>query len=346
MKLKSALFASTAVALAAVLALPTTAAHAAASKRACIILPDSDSGTRWEPNDRPALNKALTAAGFTTDIQNAQKDASKYATIADAQLAKGCGVMILVDYQGAGAQVVTKAKAQGIPVIAYDRPLAGASYYVSFNNTVVGAFEGQTVVDGLKAAGKNVMTASIVYGSGDPTDGNAKMFLDGALAVLKKAGAHAAATMKGTWDGPTAGTEFEQAFTTLKGKVDAVLAPNDNNAAAIIAILDKNKQTAVISGQDASPAGLSNILLGKQSATVYKPFKVEASVAANLAIKILKGEKPVAPLKLADGTPFFASTPILIKAATVKTVIAAGDATVASVCTPGVKAACAKYGIK
>ena len=34
----------------------------ATAGRACVILPDADSGTRWEPGDRPALEKALTAA--------------------------------------------------------------------------------------------------------------------------------------------------------------------------------------------------------------------------------------------------------------------------------------------
>jgi len=172
------------------------------------------------------------------------------------------------------------------------------------------------------------------------------MFLDGALAVLKKAGAKPAFTMKGTWDGAKAGTYFEQAYTAVKGKVDAVLAPNDNNAASIIAILDKNKQKAVISGQDASLAGLQNVLLGKQTATVYKPFTVEAKVAADLAIKLLKGESVSAPKKLADGTPFFASKPILIKAKDVKTVVAAGDAKAATLCVGAVKAACTKNGIK
>ena len=336
-----------AIATSAVALSGITASHAATkSTRACVILPDSDSGTRWEPGDRPALDKILKGAGFETDIQNAQKDTSKFATIADQQLAKGCGVLILVDYQCAGAAVATKAKAQGIPVIAYDRPIAGADYYVSFDNTAVGALQGQTVVDGLKAAGKDVKKASIVYSSGDPADGNAKMFLDGALAVLKKAGAKAAFTMKGTWDGPTAGTYFEQAYTALKGKIDAVLAPNDNNAASIITILNKNNQTAVISGQDASVAGLQNVLLGYQTATVYKPFKVEAKVAADLAVSILKGKKVTVSKKLADGTPFLASTPILIKAKDVKTVVAAGDAKASDVCTAAVKAACAKYGVK
>ncbi|MFM5952287.1 MAG: sugar ABC transporter substrate-binding protein [Micrococcales bacterium] len=345
---KSSLLTLTAVAAASMLALSGCSADAgkATSTRACVILPDADSGTRWEPCDRPALEKALTAAGYEADIQNAQSDTSKYATIGDQQLSKGCGVMLLVDYQGAGATVAEKAKAQGIPVSAYDRPIDGADYYVSFDNTVVGQLQGQMIIDGLKAAGKDPKTASIIYSSGDPADGNAKMFLDGALSVLDAAGAKAAFTMEGTWDGAKAGTLFEQAFTAVKGKVDAVLAPNDNNAASIIAILDKNKLTVPVSGQDASVAGLQNVLLGKQWATVYKPFSVEAKAASDLAIQILKGEKPTVEKKLADGTPFLALDPIATTADKVKDVVAAGDAKAADICTAAVAAACTKYGVQ
>ena len=319
--------------------------EAAASKRACIILPDADSGTRWEPGDRPALQAALTDAGFEADIQNAQSDTAKYATIADQQLAKGCGVMMLVDYQGAAVAVTEKAQSQGIPVIAYDRPIAGADYYVSFDNYRVGELQGQTILDGLAAAGKDPKTASIVYSSGDPADGNAAMFLEGALSVLDAAGAKAAFTMAGTWDGPTAGTSFEQAFTKLGGKVDAVLAPNDNNAANIIAILDKNGMTVPVSGQDASVAGLQNVLLGKQTATVYKPFAIEAAAAADLAIQLLNGETPTVDKQLEDGTPFIALDPILVTADKVKDVVAAGDASAADICTGDVAAACEEYGV-
>uniref|UniRef100_UPI003525D43A substrate-binding domain-containing protein n=1 Tax=Salmonella enterica TaxID=28901 RepID=UPI003525D43A len=117
---KTALIAAVALGASAVLSVAGISSASAASTRACIILPDADSGTRWESGDRPALDKALKAAGFETDIQNAQSDTTKFATIADAQLAKGCGVMILVDFQGAGVSVAAKAKTQGIPVIAYD----------------------------------------------------------------------------------------------------------------------------------------------------------------------------------------------------------------------------------
>jgi D-xylose transport system substrate-binding protein len=99
----------------------------AASTRACVILPDAASSPRWENGDRGALDKAFTDAGFEADIQNAQGDTNKYATIGDQQLSQGCGVMLLVDYQGAAVSVMEKAQAQGIPVIAYDRPIAGAT---------------------------------------------------------------------------------------------------------------------------------------------------------------------------------------------------------------------------
>jgi D-xylose transport system substrate-binding protein len=345
---KSSLFSIAAVASAAALALTgcSGSTDTAKSTRACVILPDADSGTRWEPSDRPALEKGLTDAGFEADIQNAQNDTAKFATIADAQLTKGCGVMLLVDLQGAGIEVAKKAKAQGVPVIAYDRPIAGADYYVSFDNTTVGAMQGQMILDGLAAAGKDPKTASIIYSSGDPTDGNAKMFLDGALSVLDPAGAKAAFTMTGTWDGAKAGTLFEQAFTAVKGKVDAVLAPNDNNAASIIAILDKNKLTVPVSGQDASVAGLQNVLLGKQTATVYKPFQLEVAAAVDVIGKILKGETVSTDKKLDDGTPYIAVNPVSVGPDKVKDVVADGNAKAADLCTADVAAACAKYGVK
>ena len=334
-----------AVAAVAAMALTGCASNGAGAKSACVILPDADSGTRWEPGDHPALEKGLTDAGFTVDIQNAQSDAGKYATIADAQLSKGCSVMLLVDFQGAGVAVAKKAKAAGVPVIAYDRPIDGADYYVSFDNTKVGEMEGQMIVDGLNAAGKDIATASIIYSSGDPTDGNAAMFFDGAKSVLSAAGAKPAFTMDGTWDGAKAGTLFEQAFTAVKGKVDAVLAPNDNNAASIITILDKNGLTVPVSGQDASTAGLQNVLLGKQTATVYKPFQLEVAAAIDV-IKSIAAGKTYATTMENKGVPYVALTPVSVGPDQVKQVVADGNAKAADICTGAVAAACTKYGVK
>ncbi len=317
-----------------------------AAKRACVMLPDAASSSRWENGDRPALQKAFSAQNVQTDIQNAQNDTGKYATLAQQQLTKGCAVLLLVDLNKAGVQVAEKAKSTGIPVIAYDRPIAGADYYVSFDNFRVGELEGQMIVDGLKAAGKNPATAKVVYVGGDPTDGNAKQFHDGADKVMAAAGIKPAFETPGTWDTAKAGTFFEQAYTAQQGNIDAVWVANDFSAASVISVLDKNGKKVPVSGQDASPPGLQNILLGKQVATVYKPFQLEAQATVDLAMKLIKGQKPTVDQKAADGTPFIPQTPIVVTPQNMQKVFDDGNAKVSEVCMGEVAAACQKYNIK
>jgi len=333
-----------------------TDSAAAASGLACVILPDSASSPRWENGDRPALKEALEAAGFTTDIQNAEGDTAKMLTIGDAMLASGCNVMIITDYQGAGAQVAAKSKAQGVPTIAYDRPIEGVDYYVSFDNVTVGTLQGEGIIKCLGDAGKDPKTAQLIFLDGDPTDGNAAMFAEGYDTALKAAGVEVdkaklgAKRPDGSWDGAKAGTNFEQALTANGGKVDAVVSANDTNAAAAIAILDKNKLTVPVSGQDASKEGMNNVLSGKQCMTVFKDYLVEASTAAELAIAIVKGEKPATNKQLADGTPFQAATPqaLYADAASLDGFKAALDRSglmAADVCTGAAAAKCTEIGL-
>ena len=51
-----------------------------------------------------------------------------------------------------------------------------------------------------------------------------------------------------------------------------------------------------MTGQDATPEGIQNILAGDQCMTVYKAVKKEADAAAKLAIALAKGEEPPAGL--------------------------------------------------
>lgn len=318
----------------------------AESTRACVILPDAASSARWENLDRRYLQEGLEAAGFEADIQNAQDDVEAFATIADQQLTQGCGVMMLVDINGAAVAVAERATAEGIPVIAYDRSFEGSDYYVSFDNVEVGRLQGQTVLNGLEAAGKDPATATVVYMGGDPTDNNAGMFKEGAVEVMEAAGITPAAEPPGVWDGAQSQTNFEQALTSLNGVVDGVWVANDTNAAGVIKVLQDNNLTGVaVSGQDADVAGLQNVLLGWQTATVWKPIEELATQAVDLAVALLNGETPEADAELEDGTPFFQSTPILVGPEQVKDVIASGQTAYDEVCTADVLAACEQYGV-
>src|SRR3954449_3860510 len=61
-------------------------ATAAAKAKVGVILPDTASSARWEGADRPLLGDAFKAAGVDADIQNANGDKAKFATIADQML--------------------------------------------------------------------------------------------------------------------------------------------------------------------------------------------------------------------------------------------------------------------
>src|SRR3954471_16437894 len=130
-------------------ALVATAAGNTARKHAAVqvavLLPDTQSSTRWETADRPYLAKAFKVAGLTSSIVNAQGSATTQQTQAEQAITNGAKVILLVDLDsGSGAAIEKNAKAHGVKVIDYDRlTLHGAAtYYVSFDNVKVGKLEG------------------------------------------------------------------------------------------------------------------------------------------------------------------------------------------------------------
>ena len=106
----------------------------------------------------------------------------------------------------------------------------------------VGELIGQGEVDCIDAW--KVQDPSLLIMNGDPTDNNAKLFAQGYHSVLDPLFSDKTYTKvgepAGTWDPPTAATTFEQQFTAHP-EINAVVAPNDDNANAIISILKKNQ---------------------------------------------------------------------------------------------------------
>ena len=275
-----------------------------------VLLPDTVTSARYVQFDAPYLTQALTAAGLSSSqftVQNAQ--GSDQTELSDAQTAitKGATVLIMdpID-SGVGAQIETYAKSHGVAVIDYDRLTLGGSrgYYVSFNNVLVGTKIGQGFT--ACAAAWHVSKPNVLVMKGDPTDNNATLFAQGYLGVLNpffssgkyvKVGEPA-----GTWTPTVALSEFQQNFTAHKN-INAVLTPNDANAAPIIHYLQTQgvkAKTFPVTGQDATTIGLQNILAGYQCGTVYKPIYLEAQAATALAMYVRAGKTP--PAALVNGT--------------------------------------------
>jgi D-xylose transport system substrate-binding protein len=329
------------------------------------ILPDTTSSTRYVEFDEPDLKKAMAAAGLPSSdiiVQNALGSDSTFLTDAQSDITNGADVLLIDPKDsGTGVQVTNYAKAHGVAVIDYDRLTTGGPIenYVSFNNVTVGKLIGQGFVACVGAW--HVSHPDVVVMRGDPTDNNASLFYQGyyndVLAPLFKSGKYTlVANTAGTWDPPTALTEFEQAYTAHKN-INSALIPNDENGAPIITYLRSHgvkPDTFPTTGQDATLTGLQNILSGYQCGTVYKPVYAEAEAAVALAMYLRAG-KP-APSGLLNGTttdptdgksvPSVLLSPTWVTPTNMKdTIVKDNFVPTSQLCAGSYASACTKYGI-
>jgi D-xylose transport system substrate-binding protein len=261
-----------------------------------VILPDTESSVRWENFDRPYLEAAFEEAGVEYDIQNAEGDAQRQATIAEQMITEGATVLAIVNLDSAsGAQIQRQAANEGVATIDYDRLTLGGSaeYYVSFDNTEVGRLQGQGLQQCLEANG--VTQGNIAFLNGSPDDNNATLFSSGAHEVLDPLTQYTQVAEQAVpeWDNQEAATIFEQMYTQNNGNIQGVLAANDGLANSVIQILGRNNAAGQsnVTGQDASVEGLQNILAGDQCMTVYKSVRDEANALAELAVALINGEE-------------------------------------------------------
>jgi D-xylose transport system substrate-binding protein len=325
-----------------------------------VILPDAATSPRWENNDRPALEKAIKDAGYTSDIQNASKDVTKFASLCDSMINEGVSVLMIVNLDSeSGAACEKKAKDSGIPSIDYDRLTLGGSadFYVSFDNVQVGKLMGDGLVACLDADSKT--KANIAEINGDPTDNNAALFkqgYDGALKPKVDSGDYKiVGDQTGKWDATVAQTTFEQIFTQNGGKIDGVISANDTMAGGIVTVLKNNGLAGKVpvTGQDASDEGLQRVVAGTQCGTVFKDVNLEAKAAADVAIAILKDDGSADALvngSVDDSesnrkVDSVFATPVWITQDNIQSVFDAGYTTVDKVCTGAFAADCTKLGL-
>jgi D-xylose transport system substrate-binding protein len=295
-----------------------TSVTAAGSGGIGVILPDEVSSNRYVDFDAPNLTTALTDAGLPAsdlNVQNALGVDANEISIAQGDIAAGDKVLIMDPLDATtGITIEQDASKAGVKVVDYDRLTVGGSaqYYVSFNNVAVGTLIGQGELACIKSEKVKNPLVYVMNGS-TTTDNNAVLFAQGYDAVLNKAGYKASVggsgnsktvneTGTGTWTPSQALTDFQGAYST-NSKINAVVTPNDENAAPIISYLQKKglkPYKIPFTGQDATLTGFQNIISGYQCGTVYKPVWQEAQAAAALAVYLRAGQTP--PSALVNGT--------------------------------------------
>jgi putative multiple sugar transport system substrate-binding protein len=277
---------------------------------------------RWI-KDGASLKRFAEARGMRAELQFGNADQTQQNQQIQSFLTQGAKVLIVGCVNDGVASVVTEAARDKVAVIAYDRIIPNSAdydYYITFNNFKVGQLQGQGIEAGLnlKAATAGAPKYITLF-AGSPTDGNAFFFYDGAMSVLNpyiekgvlkvvgpypKTSADTANFQRiatENWQGPIAKTRMENLLSGDARDVtlDAILAPNDTLARAIIeackADAKYRTKLPVVSGQDAEADSVASIKNGEQYMTVFKDTNKLAEAAVILAEAVVRGQTPNIP---------------------------------------------------
>jgi len=269
---------------------------------------------RWK-TDEAAMKAQLEKLGAKYISADAQADSSKQISDVENLIARGCDALIILAYDAdAISPAISRAKAEGIPVVGYDRLIEDPyAFYLTFDNKEVGRLQAREVFK-VKPAG------NYVFIKGSPTDPNADFLHAGQLEVLKEA--MDAGKIKNVgeqytegWKPEVAQKNMEQILTANNNKVDAVVASNDGTAGGVVAALTSQGMEGItpVSGQDGDHAALNRVARGTQTVSVWKDARELGKAAADIAVALARGEKIGSAIKWSSGPKGIAMEAILLK---------------------------------
>ena len=328
---------------------PNSAEGGGDAKTIALLLPESKT-TRYESFDRPIFEKTVKkeCADCVVKYYNADQDEAKQAQQMETALSAGAKVVVLDPVNGPGAGgMVSSAHEAGAKVVAYDRFIKTADYYMSFDNETVGKLQATELV---KAMGNE---GGYLQLNGSPSDPNAAQFKKGAESVLKKSDLKLLTNT--SYDNPDWSPNNAQKYVTDQlskfspDQVDGVYAANDGQAGGVIAAL-KGAGVAAddlppVTGQDAELAAIQRIVAGEQEMTVFKSYFIEAAEAGKLAVNLATG-KDVGKTTDFEGVESFIFEPVVVNQDNVQeTIVESGLYFADDICTDAYAAACKEAGV-
>jgi D-xylose transport system substrate-binding protein len=316
------------------------------------LMPDQAS-TRYEEHDRPGFVDKVAELCPSCEVlyNNADGDASKQQQQFNSALAQGAKAVVIDPVDStAAASLVQQARSQGVPVIAYDRPIPDAApdFYVSFDNEAIGALIAQSLVDHLSELGVPTTSGGLLQVNGSPTDAAAGLIRDGVDSVLDASDYPTLAEFDTPeWQPSEAQNWVSGQISRFPGQIIGVVAANDGTGGGAIAAFKAAGVTPVppTTGNDATLAGLQLVLSGDQYNTISKPSEVVAAAAAEVALQLIAGETPESDTTLFDA-PSQLFTPTVITAENLKAeMVDTGLVDVAELCAGSYAGACTRLDI-
>lgn len=256
------------------------------------LIPNTE-GDRYKKEQVYFHDKIASLGGEALSL-SAEYDDKLQIKQADDLMAQGVKVLVInCVNQVTAAAIVRNAHEKNVKVIAYDRLISNCDldYYLSFDNVEVGKQMAEYTVK-LKPEGKYVLLG------GDKADMNALLVKNGQLAVLEPYITSGKIKIVlnifvEDWSGDNAAHEMKK-FLELSGVVpDVILSSNDGMATGVVEVLKSFNLDGkvIITGQDAELEACRNIVKDKQTMTMYKPIMKLANTAAEISMKLARGEK-------------------------------------------------------
>lgn len=328
------------------------AAMAADGATVAFLMPDQAS-TRYEQHDYPGFQAEMAklCATCTVIYQNANGDAADQQQQFNSVLAQGATVIVLDPVDStAAASLVAQAQAQGVKVIAYDRPIPDKApdFYVSFDNKGIGYAIAKSLVEHMKAEGVPE-GAGVLEINGSPTDAAAGLIRDGIHEALAESGYTTLAEFDTPdWAPPKAQEWAAGQITRFGADIKGVVAANDGTGGGAIAAFKAAGVDPVppVTGNDATQAALQLIIAGDQYNTISKPSEIVAAAAAQAAVAFLDGKTPEPNTEL-YGAPSQLFVPAVVTAENIKAeIFDKGIEKAADICTGEYAEGCKALGIE
>ncbi len=243
---------------------------------------------RWL-RDRDVFVSTAQRLGAEVNVQNANGEVEEQISQIEYLIDKGMDVIVIIAIDGdALTDVVSKARAQGIRVICYDRLIrnVGADLYISFDNEMVGTLMAEALKESLPEGGR------IFQIQGSASDNNVAQIRTGFERALEGSGIEVVySTFCDNWLAELAFDAVNEGFSEA-GPADGIMCGNDDLAGQAIKALTERKLAGEIPvvAQDAELSACQRIVEGTQTMTVYKSVDLEAQRAAEFAVALARGE--------------------------------------------------------
>ncbi|MEU6248824.1 substrate-binding domain-containing protein [Glycomyces sp. NPDC047010] len=278
------------------------------TKRIGISLPYNEE-PRWN-FDGEQLTAHFEAAGHDVDLMYADGTRESQIAHLEGMIADEVDAVVvsLIDADAA-ADVLDRARAAGVLVVAYDRPVGddpAADYYVGSDLSKVGVLQAEYLIASLGLdSGAGPFTLELFAGNAlDPT---ARVFYDGAWDVLRpyvEAGRLIVPSGETDfddvatdyWDPAIARdrmTELLETYYPAGSSLDVLLSPFDGITAALIdAIETHGLAMPLVVGHDPDADSLPYLTDGRQAMTVFTDPRALAEATVDLVATVLDGGEP------------------------------------------------------